>query len=104
MQSFAEIGMNIPPPRELCEQLEHFVCLLNGVKNSEKVNDARYNLFHLNKTNECSLPPNADSLQKHTLRLNYQAAIHKRCLTSFQLLPPATENGCKMENGILSID
>ena len=104
MQSFAEIGMNIPPLQELREQLEHFVSLSYGEKNSEQVNDARYSLFHWNKTNECFLPPNADSLQKHTLRTNYQAAIQKRCLTSFQLLPSATENDWKMENRILSID
>ncbi|KAJ8039233.1 hypothetical protein HOLleu_16883 [Holothuria leucospilota] len=50
------------------------------------------------------MPPNADSLDKHILRANYQAAIHKRSLEQLPEIPSPVGHGWNIVNDQLIID
>lgn len=48
---------------------------------------------------EASMPPTSDSLKKHVLRANYQAAVHSRCLEQFPAIPSPDGHGWKISEG-----
>ena len=75
--------------------VEIFVCKIHGQDCSE-VNEAKHNLFLLAAKAEASTPPTSDSLQKHALRSNYQAAIQTRCLEQFPVIPRPDGHGWKV--------
>ena len=63
------------------------------------MNAARYNLF-CSKNGEMEsfqLPSCKDSLQKHTLRANYQAGIWKRCLQQHPTIPSPAGMGWELQ-------
>ncbi len=64
----------------------------------------RFNLFRLGKHSEELFPPTNDSLGKHILRANYQAAIWRRSLEQAQDLPGPVGNGWQLsDDGALEI-
>lgn len=67
------------------------------------MNEARYKLFMLTKA-ETHLPPSADSLKKHLMRANYQAAIHSKCLQQFPECPSPNGHGWKLVDSEINID
>lgn len=95
---------------DLFKGIQTFVCHLYGQVGCEDVNLAKYNLFDLGKHSDDVLPPTQDTLKKHALRANYQAAIWRRSLEQLQHLPnPVShgpyDHGWKLaEDGTLSID
>ena len=62
--------------------MESYVCSLYGCKDLHSVNKARIRMFKSGKFSEELLPPNDDSLWKHTQRANYQAIIWKQSFSS----------------------
>ncbi|KAJ8050300.1 hypothetical protein HOLleu_03446 [Holothuria leucospilota] len=68
------------------------------------VNQARLHLFKLDVRSETGMPPNQDALQKHILRANYQAAIHKACMEQYPEIPPPVNHGWKLVDNNLVID
>ena len=77
---FQGLGRDWQLSNELYRNLQRFTCAMY-CKNAgtNKVNELRYRLFCLKKGNVDSnqVPPCDDSLRKHALRANYQAAIWK---------------------------
>ena len=73
---------------------------------TNEVNKLQYRLFCLKKGDVDSnqLPPCDDSLRKHALRANYQAAICKRSLQRCPLIPSPFGCGWCTEDGWLAID
>ena len=73
---------------------------------TNEVNELPYRLFFLKKGDVDSnqLPPCDDSLCKHALRANYQAAIWKRSLQRCPLIPSPFGCGWCPEDGSLAID
>jgi hypothetical protein len=84
------------------ESLEEFVCHLYGHPGND-VNHLRYKLFCSLSTSEQSLPPCKNALIQHSRRANYQAAIHRKALTSCILAPPPDGHGWAINDGVLSI-
>lgn len=96
LTAFLLLGQTFPPSTELIAQLNKFVCLLYGDKDSDNVNKCRFALFKKGKSSDDALPPTCDSLAQHIRRANFQAAIWRRCLEVQISIPPATENGWKL--------
>jgi hypothetical protein len=84
------------------ESLEEFVCHLYGHPSND-INHLRYKLFCSLSTSEQSLPPCKNALIQHSRRANYQAAIHRKALTSCILAPPPDGHGWAINDGVLSI-
>ncbi|KAK3747382.1 hypothetical protein QZH41_002637 [Actinostola sp. cb2023] len=88
---FRELGQSWAVPEDLFILLEKFTCsMYMSVGNTTGcVNDARYELFCAKngEVESHQLPPCQDSLQKHILRANYQAAIWKRSLEANPDIP-----------------
>lgn len=101
--SFRSLGNAFPPSEELVLQLNRFVCLLYGDKNSENVNKCRFSLFKSGKCSDDQLPPTCDSLLQHIRRANYQAAIWLNCLQPHMTIPPPSENGWQIIEGQLEV-
>lgn len=81
------------------------MCHLYGQVDCTDINKARYNLFRLGKHSEEQLPPTKDSLGKHLMRANYQAAVWRRSLEQLQELPGPVGNGWLLaDDGTLEID
>ena len=78
---FSELGVEWSVSSELFQKLQEFVCVWYGTKSTD-INKSRYQLFCIKKgeIESYQLPPCADSLFKHVLRANYQAAVWKRSL------------------------
>ena len=65
----------------------------------------RLNLFHLGKHSEELLPPTNDSLGKHILHANYQAAVWRRSLQQTQDLSGPIGKGWQLiDEGVLEIN
>ena len=73
---------------------------------TNEVNELRYRFFYWKKGDVDSnqLPPCDDSLCKHALRANYQAAIWKRSLKRCPKIPSPLGCGWCTEDGRLAID
>ena len=97
------MGSSFKVSDELVKGAEKVVCKLYG-QNCGTVNEARYNLFLTTTKSETNLPPSADSLKKHVLRANYQAAVHSKCLEQFPQCPSPKGHGWKIVEGELAID
>ena len=103
-QALGSLGMQYEVSEQLHEKLKNFVCHLYGQQTSDNVNEARFNLFRVGKHSEELLPPTNDSLEKHVLRANYQAAVWRRSWDLAQDLPGPVGNGWKLsEDGTLEI-
>ena len=97
-ETFSRLGEEWQVSPDLFTRIEKFTCDLYSSRATE-VNTARYNLF-CSKNGEMEsfqLPPCKDSLQKHTLRANYQAGIWKRCLQQHPKIPSSVGMGWKLQ-------
>ena len=65
--SFRSLENAFPPSEELVLQLNRFVCLLYGDKNSKNVNKCRFSLFKSGKCSDDQLPPTCDSAPAYPL-------------------------------------
>ena len=104
---FQGLGREWQLSNELYRDLQRLTCAMY-CKNAgtNEVNELRYRLFCLKKGNVDSnqLPPCDDSLRKHALRANYQAAIWKRSLRRCPEIPSPLGCGWCTEDGRLAID
>ena len=73
--TFANLGVCIPSPEELIDELVKYVCHLYGYENESDVNLVRYHAFKSGKFEEELLPPNTDSLRMHINCAAYQCHI-----------------------------
>lgn len=73
--AFSDLGENFDVEPATAASLESFVCKLYGQQNVTTVNEARYNMFRLQRKSEITMPPNKDALYEHMKRANYQAGI-----------------------------
>ena len=89
---FTTVGSDFTLVDGLEESLEEFVCHLYGHPGND-VNHLRYKLFCSLSTSEQSLPPCKNALIQHSRRANFQAAIHRKALTSCILAPPPDGHG-----------
>ena len=81
--------------------LEAFVCLLYGQPQCTDINRAQYNIFRTGLSNDRVLPPNRDSLRQHSLRANYQCAIHRLSLDAEICAPSPLNHGWTEDEGRL---
>lgn len=102
--TFRMLGGAFTLTEELYQGTEAFICDLYDLKDCRDVNDARSQLFKSGKCTDRSLPPNQDTLRKHTQRANYQAAIYRRSLESQPDIPPPMSHGWKIEGDFFEID
>lgn len=103
---FQELGENWVISEDLMMQLEAFVCDIYGAKKGiSDVNQCRYAVFCAKKGEAEShqLPPCQDSLRKHCLRANYQAAVWKNSLRNNDV-PSPVGHGWSQEQDKLVID
>jgi 5'-3' exonuclease len=104
-ETLGELGMQHDLSENLFNEVQKYVCHLYGQADCIDVNTARYNLFRLGKHSDELLPPTKDSLKKHVMRANYQAAVWRRSLEQLQDLPTPVGKGWKLsEDGTLTID
>ena len=103
-KTMEEVGTSVALTDDLFERLQIFICHLYGQKTLKKVNEARYNMFRLGTHSEQLLPPTEDSLKKHLMRANYQAAVWRRSLEPIQDLPGPVGNGWLLTDGVLEVD
>ena len=110
-ETFASVGEQWNMSDTLVEKLERFTCNVYSKKcTTTNINDLRYSLFCAKKGDIDShqLPPCKDTLHKHMLRANYQAAIWQRSLEQFPEVPNPTGHGWKIESqdgqDVLAVD
>lgn len=93
-QTFALLGSSWELTEELYNRIQKFACQLY-CKNTTitTVNDLRHYMFIEKKAciESDKLPPCYDTLQQHTLRANYQAAIWRRSLDNCPHIPKPTD-------------
>ena len=85
---------------DLRKDLEEFTCLMYSPQSKTKsINELRYQLFCAKKgaIESFQLPPCQDTLTKHILRSNYQAAIWRRSHLNNAIIPSPIERGWKLE-------
>ena len=102
IDAFAQFGANLECDDHVLTVLENYVCKLYGCK-SEKVNDARYELFCTATPLEKALPPNQDALFQHIKRACYQAYIWRLSTRNMMNLPSPMEHGWSMCDGAIGI-
>ena len=90
---FQSIGKNWNSDNVNMTAIQSFVCALYNKPGLTSVNEARYEIFRRSYKTDVTLPPNQDSLRCHTMRANYQAAIHHRCLQRKIDAPTPVNNG-----------
>lgn len=81
---------------------EKFVCKIYGAK-SNRINEARYELFKAGDSAEERLPPNMDCLHLRVRRACYQAAVWLRALEPSPTLPAADGHGRVASQGDLMV-
>ncbi|XP_028391978.1 uncharacterized protein LOC114516648 isoform X2 [Dendronephthya gigantea] len=62
LDTLARLGDDFTVDEGIQKNLESLTCMLYGAKETESVNEARYNLFRMGKFSDESLPPNEDCL------------------------------------------
>lgn len=103
-QALQQLGKHVPPKEDIFSDIEAFICTLYGTPGTD-VNSLRYQMFCKAKNLQSHhLPPTQDSLRKHILRANYQAAIWKRATVGYTDLPSPVGEGWIMVDGALTID
>lgn len=103
IKAFKEIGTSWVLTESVIQTLEKFVCELYGQSSKTSVNDARFIIFKLKFKIDVALPPNSDSLLCHIKRVNYQAAIHRRCFDNIMNVPNPADHGWIIENTNITI-
>ena len=93
---FKKLGEDWEVHEDLRKDLEEFTCLMYSPKS---INELRYQLFCAKKgaIESFQLPPCQDTLTKHILRSNYQAAIWRRSHLNNAIVPSPIERGWKLE-------
>ena len=100
---FKRLGENWDVSEDLEKELEEFTCLLYSAKSKNtSINDLRYQLFCAKKgaIESFQLPPCKDTLKKHIIRANYQAAIWRRSNQNNAAIPSPVGKGWKMETTV----
>ena len=93
---FSQLGEEWELPEDVFQELARFTCLLYSSKtNYTSPNDLRYEIFRLKKgvAQSGQLPPCEDVLRLQAMRANYQAAIWRRCLEPYPIVPSPDERG-----------
>lgn len=106
-EMFELLGKEWELSEELFKKLQEFTCQMYCSRaGTADINELQYRLFCMKKGNIDSnqLPPCADTLLKHALRANYQAAIWKRCLECCPETPSPVGFGWCQEGDRLTID
>ena len=99
--AFAKLGEEYEVSEGLFDILEKATCLIYAAKTKiSNVNELRYHLFCAKKgeIESYQMPPCKDSLKKHVMCANYQAAIWKRCLVADPETPNPINKGWKWED------
>ena len=72
------LGKTVPPRQDDLKDLEHFLCVLYGDKESLSVNQTRYNMYCKSQSLQShQLSPTESALLHHFKRANYQTYIWK---------------------------
>lgn len=104
---FQRFGAGWEVSEDQYQLLQKFTCMMYcSNPGTADVNDLRYRLFCAKKgeIDSSQLPPCSDSLQKHSIRANYQAAVWHRSLECRPQIPEPDGYGWKCDNGELNID
>ena len=78
-----------------------FIVSLYVTDTLEDLNVLREHIFASSQTDLRNLPPTEDSFHQHLLRALYQLIIYKRAHMCKLSLPPVTQYGRRVVNGIL---
>ena len=97
-EAFKLLGQEFTVSDSLIKRLETFTCTLYGAPGIKDINRCRYKLFCAKngEIESSQLPPCKDTLRKHILRANYQAAVWRRCLEASPLIPSPHGHGWKI--------
>ncbi len=96
--TFARVDLSFEMDSSTKRELETFVCRMYKEYHVDKVDDAPYNIFRLEKYESDKMPFTKDALKKHMRRINYQAAIWQMALISEIELPEITDHGWLVSN------
>lgn len=89
--ALGRLGESFQLGTDVIGDLEKFVCRLYKAK-TDKVDDARYELFCSSTPEERCLPPNKDCLIQHLKRANYQARIWRLSSNAKMNVPLPSRN------------
>ncbi|XP_041466296.1 uncharacterized protein LOC121416845 [Lytechinus variegatus] len=102
LSAFQMFGTSFALEEGVLKTVEKFVCKLYD-QDCSSVNTARYNKFLMGTKTEMNMPPTHDALVKHTMRANYQSAIHIRCFEQFPVIPSPHNHGWKVIDSNIEI-
>ena len=106
-EMFQQLGMEWYLSDNLYRSLQKFTCAMYcSTSGTSDINELRYRLFCLKRgdVKSSQLPPCNDTLRKHSLRANYQAAVRRRSLQRCpEILSPVGSGWCT-EDGKLAVD
>ena len=103
---FSQLGEEWELPEDVFQELARFTCLLYSSKtHCTSPNNLRYEIFRLKKgvVQSGQLPPCEDVLRLQAMRANYQAAIWRRCLEPYPIVPSPDEHGWKITANSIEI-
>ena len=106
-EMFQQLGMEWNLSDDLHHSLQKFTCTMYcSTPGTSDINELRYRVFCLKRGDVESnqLPPCNDTLRKHSLRANYQAAVWRRSLQRCPDIPSPVGSGWCTEDGKLVID
>ncbi|KAK3753762.1 hypothetical protein QZH41_016442, partial [Actinostola sp. cb2023] len=106
-ETFQQLGMEWNLSDDLYRSLQKFTCTMYCRNpGTSDVNELRYRLFCLKRGDVDSnqLPPCNDTLCKHSLRANYQAAVWRRSLQRCPEIPSPVGSGWCTEDDKLVVD
>ena len=108
LETFANLGKTWDISQRMLDDLQFFTCRIYAPSsNTVKVNELRYEMFFSKRgeVESSALPPCEGSLQQHIRRVNYQAAIWRRCLVGKPDVPEPDGHGwTRDDDGNLGID
>lgn len=106
-EMFQHLGMFWNMSDHLYHSLQKFTCAMYcSNPGTSDINELRYRLFCLKRGDVDSnqLPPCNDTLHKHSLRANYQAAVWRRSLQRCPAIPSPVGFGWCSEDDKLVVD
>ena len=104
---FHQLSMEWNLSDDLYRSLQKFTCTMYcSTPGTSNINELRYRLFCLKRGDVESnqLPPCNDTLHKHALRANYQAAVWRRSLQRCPEIPSPVGSDWCTEDGKLVVD
>ncbi len=97
------LGKDFSPIPETQQKVEISICTLYNSQECTNTNEVRNKKWNRLTKDITKLPPSHDSAVLHIQRVNYQAAIWRRCLEAEMVTPSPEGHGWHTTDGTISI-